>query len=155
MIWCQICTKYLPDPAMTKLYDAKCLHWSTMNYLTHHNDVIMSAMVFQIIGVSIAYSTVCSGADQRKHQNSVSLAFVREIHRWPANFPHKGPVMRKMFPFDDIIMVLLHFHENRMHKFIAFYVGFWWIERLRWWHITCLISYGCFWRYEWRHTMLG
>ena len=72
MIWCQKCTKYLPDPAMTKLYDAKCLHWSTMNYLTHHNDVIMSAMVFQIIGVSIAYSTVCPGADQRKHQNPVT-----------------------------------------------------------------------------------
>ena len=30
--------------------------------------------------------------------------FVREIHRWPVNSPHKGPVMRKMFPFDDVIM---------------------------------------------------
>ena len=46
-----------------------------------------------------------SGADQRKHQSSASLAFVRGIHRWPVNSPHKGPVTRKMFPFDDIIMV--------------------------------------------------
>ena len=30
--------------------------------------------------------------------------FVRGIHRWPVNSPHKGPVIRKMFPFDDVIM---------------------------------------------------
>ena len=44
------------------------------------------------------------GADQRKHQSSASLAFVRGIHRWPVNSSHKGPVTRKMFPFDDVIM---------------------------------------------------
>ena len=26
------------------------------------------------------------------------------IHRWPANSPNKGPIKRKMFPFDDVIM---------------------------------------------------
>ena len=46
------------------------------------------------------------GADQRKHQSSTSLAFVRGIHRGPMNSPHKGPVTRKMFPFDDVIMNL-------------------------------------------------
>ena len=40
----------------------------------------------------------------RKHQNSASLAYVRGIHRSPANSPHKWPVTRKMFPFHDIIM---------------------------------------------------
>ena len=49
-------------------------------------------------------SSVCSCADQRKHQSSASLAFVGGIHRWPVNSPHKGPVTRKMFPFDDVIM---------------------------------------------------
>ena len=39
-----------------------------------------------------------------KHQRSASLAFVRGIHRWPVNSPHKWPVTRKMFPFDDVIM---------------------------------------------------
>ena len=34
------------------------------------------------------------------------LAFVRGIHRWPGNSSHKGPVTQKMFPFDDIIMIL-------------------------------------------------
>ena len=32
-----------------------------------------------------------------------SLAFVRGIHRWSVNSLHKGPVTRKMFPFDDVI----------------------------------------------------
>ena len=44
------------------------------------------------------------GADQSKHQSSASLAFVRGIHRWPVNSPHKSPVTRKMFPFDDVII---------------------------------------------------
>ena len=42
----------------------------------------------------------------RKHQSSASLAFVRWIHRWPVNSPHKWPVTRKMFPFVDFIMSL-------------------------------------------------
>ena len=54
--------------------------------------------------LAIVYSTVYSGADHRKHQSSASLAFVRRIHRWPVNSPHKWPVTRKMFPFDDVIM---------------------------------------------------
>ena len=64
----------------------------------------MGAMASQITGLTIVYSTVYSGADQRKNQSSASLAFVREIHRWPMNFPHKVPVTRKMFPFDNVIM---------------------------------------------------
>ena len=39
-------------------------------------------------------------------KSSASLAFVRGIHRWPMNSPHKGPVTRKMLPFDDVIMQL-------------------------------------------------
>ena len=70
----------------------------------HYNDIIMSAMASQITSLTIAYSTVYSGADQRKHKSSGSLAFVRGSHRWPVTSPHKGPVTRKMFPFDEIIM---------------------------------------------------
>ena len=74
--------------------------------VTHYNNVIMGAMASQITSLMIVYSTVYSGADQRKHQSSVPLAFVRGIHRWPVNSPHKGPVTRKMFPFVDVIMEL-------------------------------------------------
>ena len=61
-------------------------------------------MASQIISLTIVYSTVYSGADQRKYQSSVSLAFVWGIHWWPVNSPHKGPVTRKTFPVDDVIM---------------------------------------------------
>ena len=70
----------------------------------HYCDVMMCAMASQITSLTIVYSTVHSGADQRKHQSSASLAFVRGIHRSPVNSPHKWPVTRKMLPFDDVIM---------------------------------------------------
>ena len=66
----------------------------------------MSEIASQITSLTIVYPTVLSGADQSKHQSSASLAFVWEIHRWPVNFPHKWPVTRKIFPFDDVIMPL-------------------------------------------------
>ena len=70
----------------------------------HYSNVTMGAMPSQNTSLTIVYSTVYSGADQRKHQSSASLAFVRGIHRWPVNSPHKWPVTRKMFPFDDVII---------------------------------------------------
>ena len=72
--------------------------------LTNYNDAIMAAVASQITSLTIVYSTVYSGADQWKHHSSASLAFVSGIHRWPVNSPHKKPVTRKMFPFDDVIM---------------------------------------------------
>ena len=80
---------------------AYCQEWF------HYSDVIMGGMASQITGVSIVNSTVCSGANQRKHQSSASLAFVRGSHRLSVNSPHKGPVTRKMFPFDDVIIQML------------------------------------------------
>ena len=68
----------------------------------------MGAMVYQITNPTIVYSTVYSGADQRKHQSSASLPFVRGIHRGLVNSPHKWPVTWKMFPFDDVIMNRTH-----------------------------------------------
>ena len=70
----------------------------------HCNDVIMGAIASQITSLAFFYSKVYSDADQRKHQSSASLAFVRGIHRGPVNSPHKWPVTRKMSPFDDVIM---------------------------------------------------
>ena len=66
--------------------------------ICHYSDVIMSSLTSQITSVSIVYSTVNSGADQRKLQSSASLAFVRAIHRWP------WASNAVMFPFDDVIM---------------------------------------------------
>ena len=82
--------------------------WIASIKMHHYNGVIMGAMASQITSLAIVYSTVYSGADQRKHQSSAPLAFVWRIHWWPVNSPHKWPVMRKMIPFDDVIMIKIH-----------------------------------------------
>ena len=78
----------------------------------HYSDVIISAMASEITSLTIVYVTVYSGGDQRKHQSSASLVFGRGIHRWP----HKGPVTRKMIPFDDVIMMqsISNFYDDAM-----------------------------------------
>ena len=63
----------------------------------HYNDVIMGAIAPQITSLMVLYSTVYSDADQRKHQSSASLAFVRGIQRGSVNSLHKWPVTRNFF----------------------------------------------------------
>ena len=72
----------------------------------YYSDVMMGAMASQITSLTLVYSIVYSGRDERKHQSTASLVFVRGIHRWPVNSPHKGQVTRKMFPFYDVIMTI-------------------------------------------------
>ena len=86
---------------------AKKIDTSAETYpaITHYNDVTMGSIASQITSLTIVYSAVYSGADQRKHQSSASQAIVRGIHRGPVNSPHKWPVTCKMFPFDDVIMI--------------------------------------------------
>ena len=89
--------------------------------LIHYSDVIMSVEASQITSLTIVYSALYSGADQRKHQSSASLAFVLGIHRWLVNSLHKWPVMQKMFPFDDIIILNVlktHQHVKSQHMTI-------------------------------------
>ena len=59
----------------------------------------MNAMAFQITSLTIVYSAVYSGTDQRKHQSPASLAFVRGIHR---RFPAQRA--SNAFPLHDVIM---------------------------------------------------
>ena len=81
----------------------------------HYSDVIMGRIASQITSLTIVYSILYSGIDQRKHQSSASLAFVRGIHRWLVNSPHKGPVMQKKFPFDDAIMHFTDYWDFRIN----------------------------------------
>ena len=69
----------------------------------HYSDVTMSAMASHITGVSM----VCSAVVQLQIKENIQappLAFLRRIHWSPVDSPHKGPVRRKTFPFDDVIM---------------------------------------------------
>ena len=73
-------------------------------FIEHYNDVMMGAIPSQINSLTIVYSNVYSGADKKKHQRSASLAICEGNSPGTGEIPHKGPVMRKMFPFDDVIM---------------------------------------------------
>ena len=88
-----------------------CWWYGSLHNL-HYSDVIIGAMVSQITSLMIVYSTIHSGADQRKHQSSASRAFVRGIHWWPVNSLHKWPVTQKMFSFDDVIMTWKNIHHQ-------------------------------------------
>ena len=95
-----------------------CRHWN------HYTDVIMSAMASQTTSLTIVYSTVYSGADQREHQSSSSLAFVREI---PVNFPQNRPATQEMFTFDDVIMrrPLAQLWRSPVHLSTLTYLSMW------------------------------
>ena len=93
MAWRLAGDKPVLEPMLTQFTDA-CMR--------HYYDVIMSTMASQITSLTALYSIVYLGADQRKHQSSASLAFGNSPG--PVNSPHKGPVKRNMFPFDDVIL---------------------------------------------------
>ena len=86
------CYKPWTEPVLIEINNT--LFWP---FQWHHNEHD------GITSILVVYSTICSGADQRKHQSCASLAFVGEF-TGDVNSPHKGPVTRNMFPFDDIIM---------------------------------------------------
>ena len=102
ILWkCAICEQF---NAVLFVY---CAPFEINLITSHYGDVTMSAMASQITRLTIVYSIVYS--DQRKHQSSASLAFVRGIDRSPVNSPHKRPETRKMLPFDDVIMQFIAF----------------------------------------------
>ena len=60
----------------------------------------MGAMASQITSLTIVYSTVYSGADQRKRVTDLCAGNSPVT----GEFPAKWPVTRKMFPFDAVII---------------------------------------------------
>ena len=104
------CTTFSKD-CLTDKTDKRDLRDSNLRWISKkasYCDVIMGTMASQMTRVTIVYSTVYSGTDHRKYQSFASLAFVRGIHRWPGNSPHKGPVTGKMFPCHHVTSNLLY-----------------------------------------------
>ena len=95
---------HIPDPSSVSDWGKLPGYVPGLDGHDHYDDVIMTMLASQITSLPVVCSIVYSDVNQRKHQSSASLAFVLEIHRGPVNFPHKWPVTRKMFPFDDVIM---------------------------------------------------
>ena len=75
---------YLPLACSTLSFPGTLLQNLRIVKSNHYNDVIMGAIASQITSLTIVYSIVYSDADQRKHQSSASLAFVRGFigERW-------------------------------------------------------------------------
>ena len=61
----------------------------------------------------------------------VTAAFVQGTRRWPVNSPHRGPVTRKMFPFDGVLM----FCYKVVHCVIWYWYFFWFVQPIfsLWW----------------------
>ena len=123
----------------TYIWNSENISLLTSNF----SDVIMKAMASQITSVSMVCFTVCSGADQRNHQSSASLAFVMGMHRWPVNSPHKGPVTRKMFPLRDVIMVKValafgHYLPAKIPQFLPLSENVCWLYLIQY----CMLKYA-------------
>ena len=71
----------------------------------HYSDIMMGAIASQITSPTIFYSTDYSDAEQRKRQTPRHWPLCGEFLPGTGEFPHKWPVTRKMFPFDDVIMI--------------------------------------------------
>ena len=76
----------------------------------HYIDVIMTTMASQITSLTVVYSTVYSDADKKKTPKPLVTGLCAGNSPGPVNSPHKGPVTRKMFQFDDVIML---FSQNQ------------------------------------------
>ena len=111
-------------PVMQTFDDYFHISWTNKLSCWWFEILLMSTMVSQITSLTIVYSTIYSGTDERKHQSSVSQAFVRGIHWWPVNSPHKDPVTWKIFSFDDVIMpwwLLMWCCSNALSKWWHFH----------------------------------
>ena len=69
----------------------------------HYSDVVMSVMVSQITGVSIVYSTICSGADQNTKPRVTGLC--EGNSPVTGEFPAQRACNAEKFQFDDVIMI--------------------------------------------------
>ena len=103
---------FMLGKGVQEVWNHRWIHYFRKHFQDHYDDVIMGAIASLITSLTVVYSTVYSDADQSKHQSSASLAFVWGIHRGPVNSPHKWPVTRKIFPFDDVIMWRKRKHQN-------------------------------------------
>ena len=76
-------------------------------WIQRYSGVMMSTIASQTTGISIVYSIVCSGVDQRKHQSSESRTSNTE-----------------MLPFDDVFVMISIYsfiYYMYIHSFVCCY----------------------------------
>ena len=96
--------------------DSCTLFTNILHICLHYNGVIMPAIASQITSLTIVYSTVYPRHRSKKISKLRATGLCARNHWWPVNSPHKGPVTRKMFPFDDVIMMTLVPTLNHVHN---------------------------------------
>ena len=115
----------------------------------------MGVMVSQIASLTIVYSTVYPGADQGKHQSSMSLAFVQGIHRWLVNSQQKWPVMWKNVSIwwrHHVLQMFWHptelsHNDAWKHRYVFFKVSLAYNYSL-----ILLWTGNAFWNGHWNHA---
>ena len=97
----------------------------------HYNDVIMGAMASQITSLTIVYSTVYSDADQENIKAPCHRPLCGEFTGDRLNSPHKWPVTRKKFPFDDVSWLFnVINYVCRTHDNLIIRIGIIWVMRI-------------------------
>ena len=95
--------------------------WSCWYGCTHYSDVIMGAIASQITSLPIVYSTVYSGADQRRH-------VIRAPRHWllcgeftghRCIYPHKWPVTRKRFHLMTSSCIVMYNRSRYKNIFLS------------------------------------
>ena len=106
---CSVCVLMLQFTRLMAAWvaeDVLSIRFGLVWYTCHYSDVIMDTMAAQITSLTIVYSTVYS----RHRSKKTSKLHVTGLcaGNWPGTGEfHKGPVMWKIVPFDDVIMASL------------------------------------------------
>ena len=79
----------------------------------NYDDVIMTTMASHHCLLSRLF-----GRRSTKTSKHRVTSLVRGIHRGPVNSPHKWPVTRKMFPFDDVIIIDRNGNEHPTQQYV-------------------------------------
>ena len=103
-VWLPVAWRNTVENATQQWQRQNMLHWRHNDYdgVSNHHDGISNHQPHDCVLNRLFRRR------SKKHKSSVSLAFVWGIHRCPVNSPHKSTVTRKIFPFDDVIMIRTH-----------------------------------------------
>ena len=133
--WVTICSDNGFSPVRRKLYIYQCwLIFHMILFQRNLNQALLwrhnGTMASLITSLTSVYSTVHSGADQRKHQSSASLAFVRGIHRGPVlkHVPHNCPMWAIYgAPIGRSLQILFKGYRDLIREYVQL------IGPLEWW----------------------
>ena len=126
LLWKKICAKWSPDPHSSCRYHRAWQWQANFEYSTKHS-VTRESLLWRhngCNGISNHQLNDCLHnrifrRRSKKTSSAASLAFLREINRWPVNSPHKRPVKQKMIPFDIVIRMIQVFDYLKWNTMIT------------------------------------